>query len=139
MFLRVRYPEAPSNGSTSVIIRYTSSFSSMVGNSVVKTLLAFFFWNSLTLSSLNLMKFSRTTSCNSPSDLFGTARMIFVSMSYNFSDILANLTHYGLKKNWSTNTCCVLASTTTMCVGYLLFQYGGELKPTRYCEPVGLC
>ena len=44
----------------------------------------------------------------------------------------------GTEKSWWTNTSCVLASITTMCVGYLLRQYGAELEPTRYFEPVGL-
>ena len=138
MFLRVRYSEAPSNGSTSIMTLCTSSFSSMVGNSVGNAQLAFCFWNSLLLPSFNLMNSSPTASCNSPSDLFGTARMIFANKFYDLSDILANLTHFGTEKSWSTNTCCVLASITTMCVGYLLLQYGAELEPTRYFEPVDL-
>ena len=97
--LQVRCSEASSNGSTSLMVCCSPSFSSLVGNSVGNAQLAFFFWNSLTLPSLNFINFSPTTSYNSPSDLFGTAQTIFDNNSYDVSDILANLTHFGTEKN----------------------------------------
>ena len=110
----------------------------MVGNSVGNAPLAFFLRKSLTLISLKFIKLSPTTPCKSPSELFETARMIFVKKSYDLSDILANLTKFGTEKSWSTSTCCVLASNTTMCVGYLKLQYGAELEHTIYFETVCL-
>ena len=64
--LQVWYLETSSNGSLFVIIWCILSFSSIVGILSVIFHSPSFFWNSLTLPSLNFMKFSLTTSCNSP-------------------------------------------------------------------------
>ena len=122
MFLRVRYPEAPSNGSTSIIILCTSSFSSMVGNSVGNAPLAHItLVQSHELFTHYVLQLAFRSLRDGP--------MIYANKSLDFSDILANLTHFGTEKSWSINTCCILASITTMCVGYLLLQYGAELEP----------
>ena len=89
----------------------------------------FFRWNSLMFPLPHSTKFSSTVSFISSLDLSGTAQRIFVNSSWDFSDILDILTHFGTKQSWSISLYCVLASITTWCIAYLLLQYGAPLDP----------